>query len=138
MAPQARILMVEDNPDLVDLYRLKLQLEGYRVAVAADGAAGLELARSLRPDAILLDVHMPRLDGLQMLAALRADEATRAVPVVMFSDDDSQEVIAEARRLSAAAYLVKSRLLPSGVSQAIAAVLRETVEPSQAAAVKAS
>jgi len=56
----------------------------------------------------------------------------------MFSDDDSQEVIAEARRLSAAAYLVKSRLLPSGVSQAIAAVLRETVEPSQAAAVKAS
>ena len=50
MALQPRILMVEDHPDVADLYQLKLQLEGYRVAVAADGASGLELASSLRPD----------------------------------------------------------------------------------------
>jgi DNA-binding response OmpR family regulator len=138
MAAQPRVLMVEDNPDLADLYRLKLQLEGYRVALAGDGAAGLELARSLKPDVILLDVHMPRLDGLQMLAALRAEEATRTLPVIMFSDDDSKEVMEEAHRLSAAAYLVKSRLLPSGVSRAIAAVLSDRVLPGQGPAEKAS
>jgi len=77
MAPQPRVLMVEDHPDVADLYQLKLQLEGYRVAVASDGAAGLQLARSLKPDLIVLDIHVPQLDGLQLLAALREDETTR-------------------------------------------------------------
>lgn len=124
MPPQPRVLMVEDHPDIADLYQLKLQLEGYRVAVAADGVSGLELARSLRPDVVLLDVHLPHLDGMQLLAALREDEATRDLPVVVFSEDDNPMLIKEAQRLSAAAYLTKAHLLPSGLSQAIGEVLR--------------
>jgi len=85
MATQPRVLMVEYHPDIADLYELKLQLEGYRVAVAADGVSGLELARTLKPDVTLLDVHLPYLGGLQLLAALRDDEATRDLLVVVFS-----------------------------------------------------
>jgi CheY-like chemotaxis protein len=124
MPPQPRVLMVEDHPDIADLYQLKLQLEGYRVAVASDGAAGLKLARSLKPDLILLDIHVPQLDGLQLLAALREDETTRDQLVVICTEDDSPELIKEAKRLSAAAYLVKAHILPSRLSHTVAEVLR--------------
>jgi CheY-like chemotaxis protein len=124
MAAQPRVLMVEDHPDIADLYQLKLQLEGYRVAVAADGVSGLQLARSLKPDVTLLDVHLPYLDGLQVLGALRDDEATRSLLVVVFSEDDSPKLIEEAKRLNAAAYLIKAHLLPSRLSETVGDVLR--------------
>ena len=128
MTPQPRVLMVEDHPDIADLYQLKLQLDGYRVAVASDGVAGLSLARSFLPDLILLDIHMPQLDGLQVLTALREDEATDDVPVVICSEDDSPQLIKEAHRLGAAAYLVKANLLPSRLSQTVADVLGQRGE----------
>ncbi len=128
MPPQPRVLMVEDHPDIADLYQLKLQLEGYRVAVASDGLAGLSLARSLLPDLILLDIHMPQLDGLQVLAALREDAATDDLPVVICSEDDSPQLIKEAQRLGAVAYLVKANLLPSRLSQTVADVLGQRGE----------
>jgi CheY-like chemotaxis protein len=116
--------MIEDHPDIADLYQLKLQLEGYRVAVAADGLSGLRLARSLKPDVTLLDIHLPHLDGLQLLAALREDETTRDLLVVVFSEDDDPKLVEEAKRLSAAGYLIKAHLLPSRLSQAVGDVLR--------------
>ena len=124
MPPQPRVLMIEDHPDIADLYQLKLQLEGYRVAVAADGVSGLEMARSLKPDVTLLDVHLPYLDGLKLLSALREDETTRDLLVVVFSEDDNPTLVEEAKRLSAAAYLVKANLLPSRLSQTVRDVLR--------------
>jgi len=123
MPRQPRVLMVEDHPDIADLYQLKLQLDGYRVAVASDGVAGLRLARSLTPDLILLDIHVPQLDGLQVLAALREDGATGEVPVVICSEDDNPQLMKEAQRLGAAAYLVKAHLLPSHLSRTVSDVL---------------
>jgi twitching motility two-component system response regulator PilH len=128
MSPQPRVLMVEDHPDIADLYQLKLQLEGYRVAVASDGVAGLKLARSLLPDLILLDIHVPHLDGLQVLAALREDEATDEVPVIVCSEDDNPQLIKEANRLGAVAYLVKANLLPSRLSKTVGDVLGQRGE----------
>ena len=124
MPPQPRVLMIEDHPDIADLYQLKLQLEGYRVAVAADGVSGLAMARSLKPDVTLLDVHLPYLDGLKLLSALREDETTRDLLVVVFSEDDNPTLVEEAKRLSAAAYLVKANVLPSRLSQTVGDVLR--------------
>src|ERR1700716_1022455 len=142
MAAEPRVLMVEDHPDIADLYQLKLQLEGYRVAVASDGVSGLELARSLQPDVTLLDVHLPQLDGLKLLSELRDDEKTRDLLVVVFSEDDSPQLVEEAKRLSAAAYLVKAHLLPSRLSQTVGDVLRNrgrlAVAEGRAAAQQAS
>jgi len=120
-----RVLMLEDHRDVAELYQLKLQLEGYRVAVAADGPSGLDLARRLRPDVILLDVHLPILDGLQVLATLRESEDMRQVPVVVFSDDDSYETMQRARHLNVAAYLVKANLLPSTLASVVGDALRD-------------
>jgi CheY-like chemotaxis protein len=142
MAPQPRVLMVEDHPDIADLYQLKLQLEGYRVAVAPDGDTGLDLARSLKPDLILLDIHIPQLDGLQLLAALREDPATRDQLVVICSEDDDPQLMREAQRLSVSAYLVKAHLLPSRLSRTVGEVLRKRddliVDAASAAARQAS
>jgi CheY-like chemotaxis protein len=124
MSTQPRVLMVEDHPDIAELYQLKLQLEGYRVAVASNGITGLELARTLKPDVLLLDIHVPQLDGLQLLAALRDDERTRDQLVVVFTEDDNPTLVREAERLQAAAYLLKARLLPRLLSEAINEVLR--------------
>jgi CheY-like chemotaxis protein len=128
MPPQPRVLMVEDHPDIADLYQLKLQLEGYRVAIASDGVAGLSMARSLIPDLILLDIHMPQLDGLQVLAALREDKATDELPVIVCSEDDDPLLIKEANRLGAVAYLVKANLLPSRLSKTVGDVLGQRGE----------
>lgn len=134
--------MIEDHPEIAELYQLKLQLDGYRVAVASNGITGLEMARGLLPDVILLDIHLPQLDGLQLLTKLREDVETRELTVVCFTEDDSPELMHEAERLNAAAYLLKSHLLPSRLSHTVADVLRHhrplPVHPERDAAQQAS
>jgi DNA-binding NarL/FixJ family response regulator len=91
---------------------------------------------------LLLDLHVPQLDGLELLATLREDETTRDQLVVVFTEDDNPKLIQEARRLEAAAYLLKARLLPRVLSQTIDEVLRNRngvlVEAGQQAAERAS
>jgi two-component system alkaline phosphatase synthesis response regulator PhoP len=116
--------MIEDHPDIAELYQLKLQLDGYRVAVASNGISGLEMARSLMPDVVLLDLHLPQKDGLELLTELRQEEATRDLVVVVFSEDDDPKIIRAAEQLSVEAYLLKAQLLPSRLSRTIAEVLR--------------
>ena len=81
----ARVLVIDDDPAARELLARFLQREGYTVSGAADGQAGLTLARALRPDAILLDVEMPKMDGWSVLQALRQDPALVDTPVVMVS-----------------------------------------------------
>lgn len=123
MALAARVLLIEDHPDLVDLYQLKLQLEGYRVAVARNGKAGLALATSLVPDVILLDLNLPEIAGLELLARLRAKETTSSIPVVVITEDDSPEHMEAAERLGAWAYMIKARTLPRRLAEVVAAAL---------------
>ena len=78
----ARILVVEDNPDNMLLTVLLLQSVGHEVLTAVDAEAGVTLARQQRPDLVLMDVQLPGMDGLAATALLKADEGTRAIPVV--------------------------------------------------------
>ncbi len=101
---RAVVLVVEDDPRSADLLRLYLEGAGFAVRVAADGEEGVRLARSLRPAAVLLDVLLPRLDGWDVLAHLKADPSTAALPVVIVSMLDER---GKAFALGAAEYLVK-------------------------------
>ncbi len=83
---QRRILIVDDEDDIREVAQVSLELVGnYEVLTAASGRDGLERARSGRPDAILLDVMMPDMDGPSTLAELRRDPATRDIPVVFLT-----------------------------------------------------
>jgi two-component system alkaline phosphatase synthesis response regulator PhoP len=85
MADSKKVLVVDDEPDVLLLCRVNLEFEGYDVVEAADGQQAMEKVAEYRPDVILLDVMMPRMDGWQVLSALKADEAYRDIPVVMLT-----------------------------------------------------
>jgi CheY-like chemotaxis protein len=83
---------VDDNKVIRQLIRVNLELEGFEVVTAADGAECLEVVHRVRPDAVTLDVVMPRLDGLTTAARLRADPRTRDLPVAIVSASTQHEV----------------------------------------------
>lgn len=80
-----RVLVIDDDPDVRTLCRINLKWEGHEVIEAAGGEEGLELVASEAPDAVLLDVMMPRVDGIQVLRRLRGNEETADVAVVIIS-----------------------------------------------------
>jgi two-component system, cell cycle response regulator DivK len=77
-----KVLVVEDNPANMTLATFLLKSAGHTVLAATDAESGLTLARSEQPDLILMDIQLPGMDGLQATALLKADEATRAIPVI--------------------------------------------------------
>jgi CheY-like chemotaxis protein len=105
--------LVEDDPSVAQIYRLKLELDGYRVDVAPDGEAALEMARRTRPDIVFLDIRLPRLDGLGVLEALRSDPATEPLPVVILSNFNEAELVERGARLGALDHLIKSQTTPA-------------------------
>jgi CheY-like chemotaxis protein len=110
------ILLVEDDPAVAGMYRLKLEMEGYRVTVAADGEEGLQIAREQRPQLIFLDVRLPKMDGMTVLEAMRGDDRTRHIPVLILSNYGEPPLIERGLRLGAREYLLKSETTPSGVA----------------------
>jgi CheY-like chemotaxis protein len=103
----AKVLIVDDDPAMRLLCSINLQLEGHVVSEATDGQHGLAQARSERPDLVLTDVRMPRLDGFQLAEALRRDERTRAIPLIFISGEITVADRARARKLGALAYMTK-------------------------------
>ena len=116
-----RVLVVEDDAPTREFLEDALALEGYRVRAAPDGAAGLAVLRAWRPDAIVLDLVMPHVDGRAFRAAQRALPAAD-VPVLLISATWARELERIARDLGAAAWLAK----PFGVDDLLAAVGRLT------------
>jgi CheY-like chemotaxis protein len=82
---RVRVLLVEDYADTREMYALFFQLKGLEVLQAADGLQGLLQARAAKPDAIVLDVSLPRLDGIELTRRLREDGATATIPVIVLS-----------------------------------------------------
>ena len=83
--PDAKVLVVDDDPVIQKLLKVNFEMEGYEVLSASDGAEGLDQARAGNPDIIILDVMMPKMNGLEVLAALKADAGTEAIPVILLS-----------------------------------------------------
>ena len=80
-----KILIVDDEPDIVKVVSFRLQKEGYTVTAAVDGQQGLELAAAVCPDLILLDVTLPKVNGYEVCKRLKASEALKAIPVVFMT-----------------------------------------------------
>jgi len=80
-----RILIVDDEPDLLSVLRFGLEAEGFEVLEAADGERGLDLARTERPDLLVLDLMLPRMDGYKVCRALKFDERYRRLPIFILS-----------------------------------------------------
>ncbi len=104
-----KILLVDDDPLLTKMYQSKLTQEGYLVSFAHNGIDGIALAKSEKPNLILLDVMMPKMDGIDTLKELKKDPVTKTIPVVMLTNlGDSEYHVEGAKLLGAEEYLMKS------------------------------
>ncbi|TMB47076.1 MAG: response regulator [Chloroflexi bacterium] len=112
-----RVLFVEDDASVAQMYQLKLELDGYHVFVAPDGLTALEMACALLPDIIFLDIMLPKMDGLEVLEALRSDPRTASIPTVILSDWNEKEYIERSERLGALDHLTKSQTTPAKLSR---------------------
>jgi CheY-like chemotaxis protein len=101
------LLLVEDNQHIQRIFHDKLQREGFAVTTADDGQSGLQRATELRPDAILLDIMLPRMDGFEVLTHLRADPALSAIPVFMLSNRCTSNDVQHAASLGARHFFAK-------------------------------
>lgn len=79
------VLVVEDDPVILRLLEVNFELEGFDVLLAHDGEEGLEVARDQRPDVIVSDIMMPKLSGIELVEALKADEKTAGIPIILLS-----------------------------------------------------
>jgi len=120
----AKILLVEDDPLMIRMYQRKLASDGYEVGMAVNGEDGLVKLRSFRPDLVLLDIMMPKLNGLQVLERMKADPTISSIPVIILTNlGGSQEDIERGLELGAVAYLVKSAYRPDEVVARVKEVL---------------
>jgi len=121
----SRILLVDDEEDLLDLLQYALEREGYDVATAQDGLEGLRAAQAARPDLVVLDIMMPRMDGIEMCRRLREDAHLRLVPILMLTakSDEGDEI--EGLDAGADDYLTKP-VSPSLLVSHVRALLRRS------------
>ena len=120
-----RVLFVEDDVSVAQMYRLKLELDGYVVDVAGDGIVALEKARTSPPDMIFLDIRLPKLDGLGVLEQLRADPVTAPIPVVILSNWNERELVERGMKLGALDHLIKSQTTPARLAQRLRIWLKD-------------
>jgi len=98
---EVRVLLVEDDSALAQMYRVKLERDGYTVHVAGDGEEALSVLTYELPDLIFLDVRLPRMDGFAFLERIRATQRTRNTPVVILSNYGGAELVSRGLRLGA-------------------------------------
>ncbi len=101
------ILAIDDDKTTLDILESQLSGLGYRVFTERAAVKGVEIAKGFNPDVILLDLHMPVMDGFEVLGALRWDKAARVIPVIMLTVDKAKETVIEAMRHGVVDYIVK-------------------------------
>jgi len=120
----AKILLVEDEELLRKMYRKKLEL-AFEVETAADGEEGLAKAREFKPDLILLDIVMPKLNGIGVLKKIKADPVINWIPVVMLTNLATGAAIQECLEAGSQGYIIKSDSTPSKLLQEVKKFLVE-------------
>lgn len=114
-----KVLIVEDDLDLANVYSMKFEKEGYAVQVAQDGDEGLTTIKEWHPDIILLDIMLPKKDGFEILTAIKADPETKNIPVIMWTNLSDTEEARKAKELGADDYLVKVFNMPAEVVEKV-------------------
>lgn len=113
------ILLVEDDPLLVDIYSTKLQNSGFEVRVADNGDKVFAAVKEKKPDLILLDIVLPHMDGWDILQRLSEQKEMKGVPIVILSNLGQKEEVEKGLRLGAAKYLIKAYYTPSEIVEEV-------------------
>ncbi|HYA20576.1 MAG TPA: response regulator, partial [Burkholderiales bacterium] len=107
MRTPARILIADDNPENLDIFRTRLAANGYEILTATDGEQALGIAREWQPDLILLDVMMPKMDGIEVCQRLKADSSLPFIPIIMVTAKTGSHEVVAGLEAGADEYLTK-------------------------------
>jgi len=120
-----KILLIEDDTFLSGMYIAKMTLENLDVLLANDGQEGIELAKKYKPDLILLDLILPKIDGYTVLKTIRQNTALKSTPVVLLTNLSQKENINKAMKYGIEDYLIKAHFMPSEVIEKVKTILRK-------------
>lgn len=119
----SKVLIVEDDQLIQRMYQKIFTFEKYEVVVAVDGEEGLEKARTEKPTIILLDVMMPKLNGIQVLEKLKQDPETKHIPVIMLSNLAGENDVETALSKGAVKYIIKSEYDPKQIADMVTEII---------------
>lgn len=121
----AKILLIEDERILCDMYKIKFEISGLKLIIASGGYEGLAMAKKEKPDLILLDIKMDDLDGFEVLKQLKADPKMRHIPVFLLTNMGEKGNTEEGLKLGAEAYIMKSKTVPADIVNLVVARLNK-------------
>lgn len=110
-----KIAIIEDDPVINQMYRMKFEADGFEVQLADNGRRGVALVESFHPDIILLDLSMPHMNGEEALKEIRSMEASKTTPVIILTNVGEEEAPKSLRTLGIHSYIVKADLTPRQV-----------------------
>jgi two-component system sensor histidine kinase/response regulator len=114
-----KIAIIEDDQAISQMYRIKFEAEGYEVETAENGKLGLELAETMKPAIILLDIMMPEMNGDEMLAKLRKTDWGKNIKVVVLTNTGEQELPPTLKDLNVSAVILKADMTPRQVAELV-------------------
>lgn len=114
-----KIAIIEDDPVINQMYRMKFEADGFDVAIASDGQRGVELVREFQPDIILLDIQMPQMDGAEALTEMRKHDWGASTPVLILTNLGEEEAPSALKKLNVSSYIVKADLTPKQVVERV-------------------
>ena len=125
---KTKVLLVEDEKMLADMYVAKFTKEGLEVLKADNGAKGLELAKQHKPDVILLDIIMPKLDGFAVLKELKKDPNTSDIHVLLLTNLGQEEDVSKGQKLGAEDYFIKANHTPEEIVEKVKYLLSKKLK----------
>lgn len=121
-----KIAIIEDDPVISQMYRMKFEADGFDVQLANDGKKGVALVEHFSPDIILLDLQMPEMSGDEALSVIRKSEIGKNIPVIILTNLGEEEAPKTIRSLGIHSYIVKAELTPRQVVQRVKDALSES------------
>ncbi|MDP2930742.1 MAG: response regulator, partial [bacterium] len=119
------ILIIEDEEIMLDLLQRKISASGYRVLIAGNGEEGLAILRKEKPDLIVMDLLMPKMDGFTMMKEVQRDEDLKKIPLIIVSNSGQPVELDEAKKLGARDWLIKAEFDPQELIDKIRVQLNE-------------
>ena len=119
-----KILIIEDDPFLSEMYLAKLSQSGFKTEIAADGKKGMEKIKTSRPDLILLDIVLPKIDGFEILKKIKKDSKLKKIPVILLTNLGQKNEVEKGLNLGADEYIIKAHFTPTAVVAKVKEILK--------------
>lgn len=118
-----KILLIEDDPSLAQIYKVELEMNNFEVITASDGEAGFSTAESVKPAFILIDIVLPKLNGLAVLEKLKKTKETEDIPAIVITNFGQEDNVKKAFTLGAEDFILKYQTTPAEVARKIQDIL---------------